>query len=206
MKRRPEIDLNYSLQEIQEYSADCTEADGRDDCKRLKSCFSGMNIRNNSIKNINDRCSLAINGKGPSISGEFKCDGAYDMSIVSPELDSVGNKYSWKSLQQPVLSNEGENRLDSSVSSLALSLGVEKSSADERNMPPFFMLMGSKDLQDQNSESETSGDTNPSLALSLALPHPKTGDRALKLDLEMKLPKCPEVTTTLSLFGVSADS
>ncbi|XWS49571.1 hypothetical protein CRYUN_Cryun12cG0014600 [Craigia yunnanensis] len=203
-KRRPEIDLNYSLQENLEYSADCMEADGRDDSKRLKSCFSGMNIGKNNIKVINDRCSIAINGKGPSISGGFKCDGAFDMSIVSPELDSAGNKYSWKSLQQQLLSTDGGNRLDSSVSSLALTLGVERSSADKRNMPPFFMLMG-KDLKDRNSERETIGDTNPSLELSLALPHPKTGGTVLKLDSEKKLPNCPEVNTTLSLFGVSAD-
>ncbi|XP_022757379.1 uncharacterized protein LOC111304736 isoform X2 [Durio zibethinus] len=207
LKKRPEIDLNYSLQESQDYSADCADADGRDDCKRLKSCFSGMNIDNNSIKDINDRCSIAINGKGPSICGEFKCDGAFDMSVVSPALDSVGNKHSWKSLQRQALSNGSvKNQPDSSVSSLALMLGVGRSSADERNMPPFSMLMGNKDLQDQNSERETSDDTNPSLALTLALPRPKTGGRALKLDSEMKLIKWPEVNTTLSLFGLSADS
>ncbi|XVF13616.1 hypothetical protein REPUB_Repub08aG0222900 [Reevesia pubescens] len=195
-KGRPEIDLNYSLPESQEYSADCMEADGTHDYKRLKSCLSGMNIGNNSIKDINT--------KGPSISGELKCDGAYDMSIVSPQLDSVGNKYRSKSLQQQVLSNDSGSRRDSSVSSLELKLGVGRSSSDQGNVPPFFMLMGSKD--DENPKRETSCDTHPSLALSLALPYPKTGERVLKLDSEMKLPKCPKVNTTLSLFGVSADS
>ncbi|XWS49250.1 hypothetical protein CRYUN_Cryun13aG0147900 [Craigia yunnanensis] len=204
-KRRHEIDLNYSLQENQEYSTDCTEADGRHDCKRLKSRLSGVKIGNNSIKDINDRCSIDIHGKGPSISGELEGNGAYGMSIVSPRLDSVGNKYRWKSLQQQVLSNDSWNRRDSFVSSLELKLGVEGSSSDEGYMPPFFMLMGSKDLQDENTERETSGDTNPLLDLSLALPYPKTGDRVLKLDSEMKLPKCPEVNTTLSLFGISSD-
>ncbi|XWS62142.1 hypothetical protein CRYUN_Cryun07bG0185600 [Craigia yunnanensis] len=144
LKRRHEIDLNYSLQENQEYSADCTEADGRHDCKKLKSCLSGMNIGNNTIKDINERCSVAINGKVPSISGELKSNGAYDMSEVSPQLDPVGNKYRWKSLQQQVLSNDSGNQRDSSISSLELKLGVESSFSDNGDMPPFFMLMGSK--------------------------------------------------------------
>ncbi|XVF11037.1 hypothetical protein REPUB_Repub07fG0234800 [Reevesia pubescens] len=176
---RPEIDLNYSLPESEEYSADCMEAVGGNDCKRLKSCLSGMNIGNNSIKDINDRYSIAINSKGPNISGELNCGESYDMSILSPQLDSVGNKYRWKSLQQQALSNDSGNRRDSSVSSLELKLGVGRSSSDEGNMLPFFMLMGSKD--DKNSERETSCDTNPSLALSLALPYPKTSSRVLKL-------------------------
>ncbi|XP_017973485.1 PREDICTED: uncharacterized protein LOC18606048 isoform X1 [Theobroma cacao] len=204
-KRRPEIDLNNSLQESEEYAEDCTEADGRNDCKRLKSCFSGMDIGNNNIKDINERCSIAINGKVPSIPAEFKCDGAYDMLIFSPELDSLGDKNRWKSLQQQVVSNDSGNRLDSSVSSLELKLGVERSPSDQGIMPPFFMLMGSKGLHEGNSDRETSGDTNPSLALSLALPYPKKGG-VLKLDSEMQVPKCPEVNTTLSLFGVSSDS
>ncbi|XVE65286.1 hypothetical protein DITRI_Ditri07aG0168900 [Diplodiscus trichospermus] len=183
-KKRPEIDLNYPPQESQEYSANCTDTDERDDCKRLKSCFSGTNMGNNSINDINNRCSIAINGTVPSISAEVKCDRAYQTSLASPELDSVGNEYSWKASQQQILSSDRDNQLDSSVSSLAHSPGVERSLADERNKLPFFMLMGGKDLQDPNSERETSGDTNPSLALSLALPQPK----------------CPDVNTTLSLF------
>lgn len=164
-----------------------------------------MDIGNNNIKDINERCSIAINGKVPSIPAEFKCDGAYDMSIFSPELDSLGDKNRWKSLQQQVVSNDSGNRLDSSVSSLELKLGVERSPSDQGIMPPFFMLMGSKGLHEGNSDRETSGDTNPSLALSLALPYPKKGG-VLKLDSEMQVPKCPEVNTTLSLFGVSSDS
>ncbi|XP_022717842.1 uncharacterized protein LOC111276330 isoform X3 [Durio zibethinus] len=201
-KRKHEIDLNYSLQENQEHFADCTSVDGRHDCKRLKTSLSGLNMVNNSIKDINERCSIAIDGKGPSISGELRCNGAYDISIVSPQLDSVANKYRWKSLQRQVLPNDSGNGRDSSVSSLELKLGVESSSSDEGDMPPFFM--SGKDLGDKNSERETS-DSNPSLALSLALPYPKVGGRVLKPDSEMKLPKCQEVNTTLSLFGSSSD-
>ncbi|XVF52363.1 hypothetical protein PTKIN_Ptkin05aG0012800 [Pterospermum kingtungense] len=195
LKRRPEIDLNCSLQESQEYSADCIEAGGGDDCKRPRSCFSGNNMGNNIIHNdINNNytCSIAINGKGPSISDEFNRGGVHNKPIVFPELESVGSKHSWKSLQKHVLSN------DSSVPSLGLTLGVGMSPADDRNTPPFFTLTGTKDSQHHNSGRETS-DTNPSLALSLALPDPKTGGGALKLDSEMKLPKFPEVNTTLSL-------
>ncbi|XP_022737550.1 uncharacterized protein LOC111290488 isoform X2 [Durio zibethinus] len=208
-KRRPEIDLNYSLQESEEYSADYMEFDGRHDCKKLKSCPGEMNIGNNSIKDINERRSIAINGKGPSISGELSCNGAYDMSIVSPQLASAaGNMHRWKSSLQPqVLSNDSGNPQDPSVSGLELKLGIERSSSEQGNTPPkIFILMGSEDLQDQNSERETSGDTNPSLALSLALPSSKTGGRGLKLDSEMNLPTCPEVNTTLSLFGASLES
>ncbi|XVE57457.1 hypothetical protein DITRI_Ditri04bG0091900 [Diplodiscus trichospermus] len=197
-KRRLEIDLNVSLQENTEYSTDYMEADGRHDCKRLKSCLSGMNTGSISIKDVN--------GKGQSISGELKCNGAYDRSMVS-QLDSAGNEYRWKSLQQQVPSNDSGNRPDSSVSGQGLKLGVERSSSDQRDMPPFFMLTGSKDLQVETSERETSGNTNNlSLALSLALPDPETGGRVLELDSEMKLPKCPEVNTTLSLFGAFSDS
>lgn len=193
MKRRLEIDLNCSLQESQEYSADCMEVDGRDDC------FSGINIGNNNI--LNSRCSIDLNEGAPIFSDEMNRNEAYNMPIASPEFDSVGNKYSWKALPQNVLSNNSGDRLVSSVSRPALMLEVERSSADEMNMPPFFTLMGAKDLHDQNSERETS-DSSPSLELSLALPYPKTGGsgRALKLDLEMKQPKCPEVNATLSLF------
>ncbi|XVF51976.1 hypothetical protein PTKIN_Ptkin04bG0227700 [Pterospermum kingtungense] len=204
-KRRHEFDLNYSLEDNQDYAVDYTEADGRHD-KRLNSCYSVMNIGDNSSKDINHRYTIDTEGKGPSISGELKCNGAYDMSIVSPQLDSKGDMYSWKSLQQQVLSNNGGIQRDSSVPSLDLKLGVERSSSDQGGIPPFSMLMGSKDLQFGNSARETTGDTNPSLALSLALPYPMTGGCVLELDSKLKLPKCPKVNTTLSLFGTSSDS
>lgn len=187
-KRRHDFDLNYSLQDNQDYAADCTEAEGRHHYKRLNSFDSVMNTGYNSSKDINER-RKDINGKGPSISGELKCNGAYDVSIVSPQLDSECNMYKCKSSQQQVLSNDG--RRDSSVSSLELKLEVEGSTSDQGNIHPSFMLMGSED-------------DNPSLALSLALPYPKTGGRVSKLDSELKLPKCPKVNTTLSLCGISS--
>ncbi|OMO93196.1 TATA-binding protein [Corchorus olitorius] len=174
------------------------------DSVMLKSSFSEMDIgNNNSVKDRNERCSTDINGKGPSSSSEVKYDRAYDMSIVSPELDSVGNMNRWKSLQQQVLSNDSGIRRYSSISSLE-QVGVARSSSDRGNMPPFFMLMDNKVLGG-NSDRETSNDTTPSLALSLALPNPKTV-QVSNLNLEMKLPNRPEVNTTLSLFGASSDS
>ncbi|KAA3463223.1 Zinc finger, PHD-type [Gossypium australe] len=205
-RKRPEIDLNCSLQEKQEYFADHVEADDTNDGKRLKSCFGGMDVDRNRIKDIiNDRCSLPVNGRGPSIYGNE----VYDMSIVPPELDSVGNKYSWKHLlQQQVLSNDSGKQVKSSVSNLELALGVERRFSAHRNMPPSFMVMSNGDSRDEIS------DTNPSLALSLALPYPKAGGSGsgsgsgttLKLASDMKLPKCQEVNTTLSLFGGSSES
>ncbi|MBA0621506.1 hypothetical protein Godav_007120, partial [Gossypium davidsonii] len=205
-RKRPEIDLNCSLQEKQEYFADHVEADDTNDGKRLKSCFGGMAVDRNRIKDIiNDRCSLPVNGRGPTIYGNE----VYDMSIVPPESDSVGNKYSWKHLlQRQVLSNDSGKQVKSSVSNLELALGVERSLSAHRNMPPSFMVMSSGDPRDEIS------DTNPSLALSLALPYPKAGGSGsgsgsgttLKLASDMKLPKCQEVNTTLSLFGGSSES
>ncbi|MBA0718566.1 hypothetical protein Golax_006309 [Gossypium laxum] len=203
-RKRPEIDLNCSLQENQEYFADHVEADDTNDGKRLKSCFGGMAVDRNRIKDIiNDRCSLPVNGRGPSIYGNE----VYDMSIVPPESDSVGNKYSRKHLlQQQVLSNDSGKQVKSSVSNLELALGVERSLSAHRNMPPSFMVMSSGDPRDEIS------DTNPSLALSLALPYPKAGGSGsgsgttLKLASDMKLPKCQEVNTTLSLFGGCSES
>ncbi|MBA0773284.1 hypothetical protein Gotri_008571 [Gossypium trilobum] len=203
-RKRPEIDLNCSLQEKQEYFADHVEADDTNDGKRLKSCSGGMAVDRNRIKDIiNDRCSLPVNGRGPTIYGNE----VYDMSIVPPESDSVGNKYSWKHLlQQQVLSNDSGKQVKSSVSNLELALGVERSLSAHRNMPPSFMVMSSGDPRDEIS------DTNPSLALSLALPYPKAGGSGsgsgttLKLASDMKLPKCQEVNTTLSLFGGSSES
>ncbi|MBA0575227.1 hypothetical protein Golob_027699 [Gossypium lobatum] len=203
-RKRPEIDLNCSLQENQEYFADHVVADDTNDGKRLKSCFGGMAVDRNRIKDIiNDRCSLPVNGRGPSIYGNE----VYDMSIVPPESDSVGNKYSWKHLlQQQVLSNDSGKQVKSSVSNLELALGVERSLSAHRNMPPSFMVMSSGDPRDEIS------DTNPSLALSLALPYPKAGGSGsgsgttLKLASDMKLPKCQEVNTTLSLFGGCSES
>ncbi|OMO93198.1 Zinc finger, PHD-type [Corchorus olitorius] len=208
-KRRPDIDLNHSPQESEDYTADGMDIDNNgvkdiNDSVMVKSSFSEMDIgNNNSVKDRNERCSTDMNGKGPSSSGDVKCDGAYDMSIVSSELDSVGNKNRWKSLQQQVLSNDSGKRLHSSVSSPD-QVRVARSSSDRGNMPPFFMLMGNKVLGG-NSERETSNDTTPSLALSLALPNPKTVPVS-NLDLEMKLPNRAEVNTTLSLFGASSDS
>ncbi|TYH40483.1 hypothetical protein ES332_D12G249900v1 [Gossypium tomentosum] len=203
-RKRPEIDLNCSLQEKQEYFADHVEADDANDGKRLKSCFGGMAVDRNRIKDIiNDRCSLPVNGRGPTIYGNEM----YDMSIVPPESDSVGNKYSWKHLlQQQVLSNDSGKQVKSSVSNLELALGVERSLSAHRNMPPSLMVMSSGDPRDEIS------DTNPSLALSLALPYPKAGGSGsgsgttFKLASDMKLPKCQEVNTTLSLFGGSSES
>ncbi|XP_012439326.1 uncharacterized protein LOC105765005 isoform X2 [Gossypium raimondii] len=203
-RKRPEIDLNCSLQEKQEYFADHVEADDTNDGKRLKSCFGGMAVDRNRIKDIiNDRCSLPVNGRGPTIYGNE----VYDMSLVPPESDSIGNKYSWKHLlQQQVLSNDSGKQVKSSVSNLELALGVERSLSAHRNMPPSFMVMSSGDPRDEIS------DTNPSLALSLALPYPKAGGSGsgsgttLKLASDMKLPKCQEVNTTLSLFGGSSES
>lgn len=203
-RKRPEIDLNCSLQEKDEYFADHVEADDTNDCKRLKSCFGGMDVDRNRIKDIiNDRCSLPVNGRGPSIFG----NDMYDMSIVPLESDSVGNKYSWKHLlqqQQHVLSNDSGKQVNSSVPNLELALGVERSPSAHRNMTPSFMLMSNGDPGDEIF------DTNPSLALSLALPCPKAGGSGsgttLKHASEMKLPKCQEVNTTLSLFGGSSES
>lgn len=203
-RKRPEFDLNCSLQEKQEYFADHVEADDANDGKRLKSCFGGMAVDRNRIKDIiNDRCSLPVNGRGPTIYGNE----VYDMSIVPPESDSVGNKYSWKHLlQQQVLSNDSGKQVKSSVSNLELALGVERSLSAHRNMPPSLMVMSSGDPRDEIS------DTNPSLALSLALPYPKAGGSGsgsgttFKLASDMKLPKCQEVNTTLSLFGGSSES
>ncbi|KAG4171426.1 hypothetical protein ERO13_A12G208600v2 [Gossypium hirsutum] len=201
-RKRPEIDLNCSIQEKQEYFADHVEADDTNDGKRLKSCFGGMDVDRNRIKDImNDRCSLPVNGRGPSIYGNE----VYDMSIVPPESDSVGNKYSWKHLlQQQVLSNDSGKQVKSRVSNLELALGVGRSLSAHGNMPPSFMVMSNGDSRDEIS------DTNPSLALSLALPYPKAGGSGsgttLKLASDMKLPKCQEVNTTLSLFGGSSES
>ncbi|XP_039056478.1 uncharacterized protein LOC120199491 [Hibiscus syriacus] len=191
LKRRPEIDLNCPLQESLEYSAGCTEADGKHDVK--KSCpISGTNIGNNIIKDINERGAIATNIQDPS-SGEFKCYGVDNMAIAS-RLDSEGNR--WKSLEQQVLSNNGGRQQDPYVSSsLELRLRDGKSSSHDGNVPPFFKLEGG--LQDEYRGRKTSGDTDPSLALSLALPDPN-GSGVLKLDSDRKVP--PEVNTRLSLF------
>ncbi|XP_039029877.1 uncharacterized protein LOC120164189 isoform X4 [Hibiscus syriacus] len=193
-KKRPEIDLNCPLQESLVYSAGCTEPDGKRDFKMLKcSPISGMNICNNIIKNINERCAIAKNSQVPSSSGEFECYGV-DNTVIASRLDSEGNR--WKSLEQQFLSNNGGSQQDPYVSS-SLGLKAGRNSSDEGNMPPFLKLVGSKDLQDEYWGREASGDTNPSLALSLALPDPN-GSGVLKLDSERKLP--PEVNTRLSLF------
>ncbi|KAK8614240.1 hypothetical protein V6N13_122609 [Hibiscus sabdariffa] len=175
-KRRPEIDLNCCLEESLEYSAGCTEADRKHELKMSKSCvISGTDIGSNIIKDINERSSVTTNSQGPSSSGEFKCHGVGNMAVASQERNR------WKSLERQVLPNNGGGPN-------ASSLGAGKNSSDEGNMPPFLKPTGSKDLQDEYSGS---GDTNPSLALSLALPCPNGGG---------VLPKWPEVNITRSFF------
>ncbi|KAK8622045.1 hypothetical protein V6N13_097672 [Hibiscus sabdariffa] len=191
LKRRPEIDLNRPLQESLECSAGCTEADEKHDFKMSKSCPNGMSIGNNNIiEDINERCAIAINRKGPITCGEFKCYGARNMAVAS-QIGSEGNR--WKPLEQQVVLNTGGVQRDPNVSSLELKLGGGRNSSDEGNVPQF--LMGSKGLQDENWGREANGETNPSLDLSLALPYRNGGG----VSERMISSKWAEVNTRLSL-------
>ncbi|GKU95745.1 hypothetical protein SLEP1_g9068 [Rubroshorea leprosula] len=141
-KKRPEIDLNHSLEE----NEDRLKVEDEQLCKRPKLSTSGTGESNSfwDVKNSSYRFASNADGHGPHISCEpHEFEGANPMPESSPSLDLEGGQ---NRLSSMVLSRQNEHQWHSGTPNLELSLWPSK----QINIPV--------------SEADAS------LALSLALP------------------------------------